>query len=163
MTVTIREAAPRDRERLIDLLQTLNRDEDLVTGDRRCDRGAAEENLETTEARLARTGGRFLVAEVGGEVAGLLTLAFQEEELYVRAECRPYAHIVELVVAAERRRQGVGRALMAAAERLARERGHTRLTVGVMAGNAAAELAYARQGFRPLAHHLVKPLGNPVA
>jgi hypothetical protein len=32
-----------------------------------------------------------------------------------------------------------------------------------MAGNRAAEQAYARQGFRPLAHDLVKEIGTPEA
>ena len=74
---------------------------------------------------------------------------------------RAHTHIVELVV--DPARQRLGRALMSAAEEAAAARGYRRLTISVMAGNHAAEQAYARQGFRPLAHDLVKEIGTPEA
>jgi ribosomal protein S18 acetylase RimI-like enzyme len=160
MNIVIRAAELRDRERLIDLYEALNRHEDRVTGDRRTDRAAAAENLDDSMARLIPGGGLFLVAEIAGEVAGLVTVDFKEGPVYVRPERRAHAHIVELVVDPARQRQGLGRALMSAAEEVAAARGYRRLTISVMAGNDAAEQAYARQGFRPLAHDLVKEIGS---
>ena len=158
--MTIREAAARDRARLIDLYQALNRHEDGVTGDRRTDRAAAEENLDTTALRLQGCGGMMLVAETGNRVVGFLALTFEADGVYVRPERRAHAHITELAVDAACRRQGIGAALLAAAERIAVERGHSRLTVSVMAGNREAEAAYARQGFSLLAHDLEKRIGE---
>jgi len=160
MEIAIREAEARDRRRLVALYQALNRHEDRLTGDRRTGRAAAAENLDESMARIASSGGLFLVAEVGGEIAGLATLVFKEGAIYQRPELRAHAHIVELVVDAAQRRQGIGRALMTAAERAAAERGYQRLTISVMAGNREAEQAYARQGFRPLAHDLIKAIGQ---
>ncbi|HEY9547937.1 MAG TPA: GNAT family N-acetyltransferase, partial [Kiloniellaceae bacterium] len=116
MDIHVRAVELRDRARLIDLYQVLNRHEDRVTGDRRTDRAAAVENLEDSMARLVPVGGLFLVAEVDGAVAGLITLDFKLGPVYVRPELRAHAHIVELVVDPARQRQGIGRALMAAAE-----------------------------------------------
>lgn len=169
LTPTVRQAQLRDRDRLIDLYQALNRHEDGITGDRRTDREGAEENLATTAARLERRGGLMLVAEVpaaAGDsdlVVGFLALAFEEDGVYVRPERRARAHITELAVDDRYRRRGIGAALMDAAERLAAERGYRRLTISVMAGNHEAEAAYARQGFRPLAHDLEKAIGGESA
>lgn len=159
MNLVIRAAEARDRPRLIGLYQVLNRHEDGVTGDRRTDRAAAEENLDDSMARIASGGGLILVAEVDAEVAGLVTLVFKDGAIYQRPELRAHAHIVELVVDPARQRQGIGRALMTAAEGQAATRGYRRLTISVMAGNREAEQAYARQGFRPLAHDLIKEIG----
>jgi len=158
MAVVIRAARPRDREYLIDLVQALNRHEDAIIGDRRTDLAAAEENLDSVAERVAETKGRIFVAELDGRVAGLLALVFPAGDIYVRAEERRQAEISTLVVAAESRRYGVGRALMAAAEEAARARGCRRLTLSVLAGNEAAMAAYARQGFSPRSHELEKRL-----
>lgn len=159
MTIEIREAQGDDRSRLIDLFQALNRHEDGVTGDRRTDRTAAEENLDHVLSRIDRCGGLLLVAEVEGAVAGLVAMVFQPGDIYVREEVRAYAQIADLVVDEGYRRLGIGRRLMAAAEQAALSRGYRRLVISVLAGNEAAERAYASQGFRPLAHDLEKRIG----
>jgi GNAT superfamily N-acetyltransferase len=162
MNLVIRAAEARDRGRLIDLYEVLNRHEDKLTGDRRIGREAAAENLDDSRARLG-SDGLFLVAEVDGEVVGLVTLDFKEGAIYVRPELRAHAHIVELVVDPAHQRQGIGRALMTAAEGEAAARGYRRLTISVMIGNREAEQAYARHGFRPLAQELVKTIGGSAA
>ncbi len=160
MTIAIREALGADRLRLIDLFQALNRHEDGVTGDRRTDRAAAEENLDYVLSRIDRSGGLLLVAVVEGTVVGLMAMVFQPGDVYVREEVRPYAQIADLVVDEGYRRLGIGRRLMTAAEEAAVARGYRRLCISVMAGNREAEEAYARQGFRPLAHDLQKRIGE---
>jgi ribosomal protein S18 acetylase RimI-like enzyme len=96
------------------------------------------------------------VAEVAGEVAGLMVLVYETDSIYIRAERRRYAYIQDLVVDAKQRRHGIGRALMDAAEAAAKAAGHRRIVLGVLAANAAALAAYARQGYRPYAHDLEK-------
>jgi ribosomal protein S18 acetylase RimI-like enzyme len=160
MTVTIREAAPHDRERLVDLIQALNVHEDAIAGDRRRDRAAAEESLQLIDESLAERDGIFLVAEVAGEVVGLMLLVYKTDAVYLREERRPYAYVQDLVVDEKHRRLGVGRALLDAAEAAAVAAGYRRMMIGVLAGNADAEIAYARQGFRPYGHDLQKIIGS---
>lgn len=149
MDIAVREADAGDRPRLVALLQALNAHEDALTGDRRTDRAGAEETLDATLARLARSGGLILVAEVAGEVVGLVSLTFEDGAAYVRPAQRPHAHIIELVVDEGSRRQGIALRLLEAAEQLAAERGYRRLTISVMAGNSAAEAAYRRRASAP--------------
>lgn len=160
MSVTIRERAAGDRERLVDLFLQLNVHEDGVANDRRTDRTAAEESLDFVENRLAERGGTFLVAEVAGEVAGLMVLVFETDSIYIREERRSFAYIQDLVVDDRHRRCGIGRALMDAAEKAAVAAGYHRIVLGVLAGNMVAETAYARQGYRTYAHDLEKIIGS---
>lgn len=57
------------------------------------------------------------------------------------------AYIPDVVVAASHRGRGIGRALLRAAESLARESGADRLGIGVLASNTAAKSLYLAEGF----------------
>ncbi len=59
-----------------------------------------------------------------------------------------HGHVAILAVAREAEGQGVGRALLGAAEDWGRERGFRRLTLAVFADNARAKELYARQGWQ---------------
>ena len=61
------------------------------------------------------------------------------------------AELLALVVAADTRRRGTGRALLARFEAAARARGAARAFLEVAAGNAAARALYARAGWRQVA------------
>lgn len=158
MSVSIREALPGDRERLVDLMQQLNRSENAIEANRRTDRTGAEDSLQAAEDQVAKTEGFILVAEVEGTVAGFLTLTFEEGPVYLVPEARPYAHIGDLAVDESLRRRGIGRALMTAAEAAAAKRGYRELVIGVLHGNEAAEAAYRTQGYRDLGLSLIKRL-----
>jgi ribosomal protein S18 acetylase RimI-like enzyme len=89
--------------------------------------------------------GAHLVAEAGGRVLG-----------YVRVrpvtKLRENAHvlgIVGLAVDPGARGRGVATALLAAAERYARERGGSKLSLRVLGTNEPALRLYERAGFRP--------------
>jgi len=159
MTLAIRVTEPRDRERLTELFQALNRHEDTVSGDRRTDRAGAEDSLRVSEELVKSRNGVFLVAEVDDRVVGLLTLIFKEGPIYLLPEARAYAHIADLVVDEDHRRSGIGAALMTAAEQRAADLGYRQISIGVLAGNSAAEAAYARQGFRVTGLELFKEIG----
>jgi ribosomal protein S18 acetylase RimI-like enzyme len=70
----------------------------------------------------------------------------------------PHGHVSDIVVAAEAEGQGVGQALMAAAEDWGRARGYRLLSLHVFDDNARARRFYARLGYCPDTLKLVKPL-----
>lgn len=90
--------------------------------------------------------GALLVAEEAGDVVGFLACFVGEDIL--EADRREVV-IEDLVIAAGRRRQGIGRALIEAARDFARSRAIRRLVVSVLTVNDDAVAAYRTLGFRP--------------
>jgi len=87
--------------------------------------------------------GDVLVAEVAGVVAGYVKLG-------TPSPLASGSHVLEiqaLAVAPAQQRRGVGRDLLAAAIEAATERGARRLTLRVLATNAAARRLYSSMGF----------------
>jgi GNAT superfamily N-acetyltransferase len=72
-----------------------------------------------------------------------------------------HGHVSTLAVAQEAEGQGVGRALLAAAEAWGRERGYPRLTLAVFTENLRARELYGRQGWRSELETYYKPLEEP--
>lgn len=70
----------------------------------------------------------------------------------------PELHIEHIAVLPERQRDGIGRALMAAAEDLARDQGCKRLTLDTWAANIDAHAMFHAVGMTPLRHHYAKPI-----
>jgi len=68
---------------------------------------------------------------------------------YSTFKARPLLNIHDIVVLPEYRRQGIGQALLAAAEAEARERGCCKLTLEILSGNTRAMASYTRFGFEP--------------
>jgi GNAT superfamily N-acetyltransferase len=98
----------------------------------------------TGALRGASDGATVLVAEdERGQRLGFIHLC-GELDYYTRAEC---GHIADIVVAPEARGRGVGRTFVAAAERWARGRGYSMLTLNVFLGNRDARALYERTGF----------------
>jgi ribosomal protein S18 acetylase RimI-like enzyme len=95
----------------------------------------------------------FLIAEdEHGERAGFV-YAVAERDFFTD---EPYLHVSEL--ATLRSGDGVGAALMDAAESRARERGYRFVTLNVVDENAAARRFYERHGYAIGHHHFVKRL-----
>jgi GNAT superfamily N-acetyltransferase len=111
-TVTTRAAAPTDAGRLAALLT----DEGYPAG---------ESDLATRVERFSTRDSHVLVAEASGEVIGFVAFhlipRFETDERFAR--------IVALVVDPGVRERGVGKRLMADAERVAREEGAAFLEV----------------------------------
>jgi len=84
-----------------------------------------------------------LLAELDGELAGFACLRVVPCLLYAA----PYAELTELYVEPAYRRRGVGRALIAAAERLARERAAEDVIIMTRINNAAAQALYRTMGY----------------
>jgi GNAT superfamily N-acetyltransferase len=70
-----------------------------------------------------------------------------------------HGHVAILAVAQGAEGQGVGRALLQAAEEWARAAGLRRLTLSVFSDNRRAKEVYARQGWRPELETYFKTLG----
>ena len=156
--IHLRTAAAGDREALVDLIQELNVFEAAITGDRLVTRGPAEEYLRALDQRIAQSSGRIVVAVAERRIVGLLAFVIETDQVYVHADVRRYGMVADLVVAEPWRKRGIGRHLLAEAERLTRDAGLQRLMIGVLAGNDPALRAYRGFGFRDYAHILMKPL-----
>jgi RimJ/RimL family protein N-acetyltransferase len=139
--VEIRPAEPRDAEALVELSRAVEGEEEgwLVGGPEWRDAGAARRYLRETRRRRDRA---VLVADGAGDIVGRLSLT--------RGRHPATAHVAALavLVARKRRRQGIGRALMEAAEAWARDIGVSKLELSVFAHNAAAIALYERLGYR---------------
>jgi GNAT superfamily N-acetyltransferase len=99
-------------------------------------------------ASVAKHKGRLLVAESEGVVAGYACLLVDvssaddhDEILYT------YSYVADLAVLASHRGHGLGGALLAACESLARAAGQKWIRLGVIAANHDARRFYARSGF----------------
>jgi GNAT superfamily N-acetyltransferase len=154
----IREATGADRLALDEQEQLLNLFENPFSGDRDLTRAGATAAMDRLHQRAADSRGAVLVAELDGAVIGHLVLTFERMGPFVREELRDYAYVADLFVRQAHRGRGIGRALIAEAERRAIERGMCRIMIGVLHGNREAERSYRSQGFADYAIELVKDL-----
>ncbi len=154
----IREATAADRPALDEQEQLLNLFENPFIHDRNLTRAGATAAMDRLHQRAADSGGAVLVAELDGAVIAHLVLTFERAGHYVREELRDHALVADLFVREAHRGRGIGRALIAEAERRAIARGMPRIILGVVHGNAAAERSYRRQGFTDYVLEMVKPL-----
>jgi ribosomal protein S18 acetylase RimI-like enzyme len=155
----IREATPDDHQGIARLILELNRFENRISGDRTTDRISAEKRCDDHFAQIKRGNGAvLLVAEVRQGIAGYLMMFEEMRPVFFRPEFRRVAYIAELCVAEAHRRQGIGGALLAAAESQARSRGIRFIGLTALDGNAQARAAYAKAGFLSYAVEMIKPL-----
>lgn len=119
-----------------------------------------EPYLEQMFDRCKKGGGRVVIAEVDGVVAGYVTVLPKVESEELHDGDFEYALISDLVVLERFRGQGLGRKLLKAAELFARACKAKYLRIGVLAGNRAAEKLYADSGFSPQYIELEKVLGR---
>ncbi|MGI9234771.1 MAG: GNAT family N-acetyltransferase, partial [Woeseiaceae bacterium] len=108
--------------------------------------------------RCEDCGGRVLIAQVAGNVAGYATVLPRVKSEQIEDGNIEYGLISDLVVLENYRGLGLGRKLLEAAELYARSRNVRYLRLGVLAGNPVAEDLYASAGFLPLYIELEKVL-----
>lgn len=156
--VRLRNALPRDREAVIDLIHALNVFEADLTGDRKRVRPAAAAYYDELQQRLAKRQGRIVLAEAEDVVVAAMGFSLDEDAAYVTDDVRRHGTVTDLVVHEEWRGRGVGRILLAEAERLTRAAGLRRLAIGVLTENGRAERMYRAFGFDPYVSILVKAL-----
>lgn len=141
MSVEIRHARPRDAAQLVELARAVGSEPDgwLITDG--AWRTVSEERRHLRSARHSPHH-CILVAEDGRGIVGRLSIA--------RNPHPACAHVADigLMVAQGARRQGVGGALLAAAERWAAAAGVTKIELHVFPHNDAALALYERAGYR---------------
>jgi ribosomal protein S18 acetylase RimI-like enzyme len=114
--------------------------------------------LATIEALLQDDGGAWFLAEQEGAVIGFVTVQLRPpaHEPYLVQESR--AHVQNLGILPAWRGQGVGRALMEAAEAWARDHGVTRLVLNVWEFNTGALSFYETLGYSAFSRNMWKSL-----
>jgi GNAT superfamily N-acetyltransferase len=152
--VRVRPYSPADLDQVLELAPRLTegvaawRDPAAVL--------AAVRGWVTSSAQAAgQPGHAMFVAEVGSHIAGLVSVA-EHKHFTGQAD----AYVGELITAAGLERRGIGRQLMAAAERWAAERGLTRLTLQTGAANQKARAFYSALGYAEEDVTLTKPLAG---
>jgi GNAT superfamily N-acetyltransferase len=132
--VSVRTAGPEDFTGVTALLEALGRAGVTETTVAEC--------RALFEQQVADDAAAHLVAEEGGELVGFCSLHFRRRLNFAT----PEAWVPDLYVAENARGRGTGLALLAEAERLARERGCHRLTLESGHEREAAHRLYARFG-----------------
>jgi ribosomal protein S18 acetylase RimI-like enzyme len=102
--------------------------------------------------------GVVLVAEVGGVVVGFVSLWTRYRSSEPDDDPSAHGFVSDLVVSGPHRGHGIGRSLLHAAERRAREAGMPSLRLTVKAGNTGARALYEAEGFAESELYLEKRL-----
>ena len=108
------------------------------------------------DAVLASPTRTLLVARAAGQVVGVLLLqemANPDDEIY---QPRRYLYVDELMVAGTHRGRGIGRRLMEAAERQARELGIEEIELNVWERNAGAIAFYEHLGYTTVRRRMIR-------
>jgi GNAT superfamily N-acetyltransferase len=153
--IFIRHAVPEDAKRLTDLAYTTfwdafadhpkNAPDDLAHYMRQAF------SLEQITAELAEPNSIFLLAEIGGELAGYAKLILDHSEPGITAE-RPI-ELNRLYSQQKYLGQGVGQRLMDACFDLAKERRFDTIWLGVWEFNPRAQRFYEKNGFHVVGKH----------
>ncbi len=131
---------PADARALVMLLDAYARDP-MGGGEGLAEDGKARLCSDLAEHPLATS----FIAWQGEQPVGLINCI----EGYSTFKARPLMNIHDIVVLDGYRGQGIGQALLTAAEAHARERGCCKLTLEVLTGNSVAMRSYERFGFAP--------------
>jgi GNAT superfamily N-acetyltransferase len=109
--------------------------------------------------RLLSEGASYVTAEDHrGRVIGYAMVALEDGPDDTFEITGGIAEVVTLIVAREERSSGIGRALLAAAETIARDRGYDTVRIAVMAGNVRAQQFYEAVGYSVAEHVLLRRL-----
>lgn len=145
--VTVRMASPDDWAAVAGLLVELGRGVAAGTADDPTHR-------QSFSGRLRRLGNVTLVAELDGEVVGVIDMEYHQR----LGDHRPQARVNDVVVTERVRGTGTGTALLRRAEELARKRGCFRMALVTATWREASIEFYRREGWQDYGRWFVKPL-----
>ncbi len=107
---------------------------------------------------LCDSNAALLVAQVAGELAGLVEVYLRQDTIEPLRVAHKYGYMQSLAVTETWRCAGIGRQLTAAAEQWARTNGATELRLDTWEFAAGPQRFYENQGYRTLRRTLVKGL-----
>lgn len=137
--LTIREANPADATFIADLVSQLGYP-------------AAADAIRARMGQLGRDGQILLVAELGGDLAGIAAMQIYPVLVQDALICR----LAVLVVAERARRRGIGRALTLAVEKEARRLGCDRVVLDSAVWRDEAHEFYRSRQYESTAHGFQK-------
>lgn len=140
---------PDDEPAILSFIQGLQDHELGFEPNRRRDPAFAADHWRDAQHRCAEKHGVMFVAQDGGRPVGWAFAHEEHGELFITAPERRHGFLAEIYVMPAARGQGHGGRLIAACEGWSRERGHTLMTIGVLAKNECAVRAYEAAGYAP--------------
>jgi GNAT superfamily N-acetyltransferase len=148
--MTVRDARlPQDEPAILSFIAGLQDYEAAFEPNRRRDPAFAADHWRDAQERCAQKHGTMVIAEDRDNPVGWAFAYEEHGELFVTEPERRHGFLAEIFVMPQARGKGLGRALMEACEAWSRGRGHTLLTIGVLARNARAIRAYEGSGYAP--------------
>jgi ribosomal protein S18 acetylase RimI-like enzyme len=157
--VTIREYREADRDRVIALARELQAHEIPHYDRMKPADQMGSWYIDHLIADVEKHKGSFLVAETQTGLQGYATLLAEvSSEDEADEVLHTYAYVGDIVVSAKSRGQGIGQALIAECETLARKAGQRHLRLTVLAENAIARRFYLASGFKDQFVYLEKLL-----
>lgn len=159
MPQKIREYAEKDRSALIGLVRELQAHEAKYFDRMKAPQDIGGWYIDKMVEACREHDGAILIAEVEGVVAGFAALLTKvmpsgtmDEVPYV------YAMVTDLAVTGQRRRTGIGTALLKECERRARAAGVKWLRINALSANIEATATYRVFGFGDMVVKMEKPL-----
>ena len=156
---TIRDYCDGDESAVLAIIRDLQRHEGAFDPRLKLPEEIGGWYIRELQASVEKHKGRLLVAEADGVVAGYACLLVDVSSADQREEILySYSQVSDLAVLRTHRGRGLGRALIAACEGIAREQGQKWIRLGVLAANQDARRFYARSGFSEMWLTLEKDL-----
>jgi GNAT superfamily N-acetyltransferase len=156
---TIREYQDSDETQVVELVRELQAFESPLYLWGKPPEDIGPWYLQETKKWCAKNEGIILVAEHARQLLGYATILTKCESDGDGDEIAyTYAHVADLAVTKSARRQGIGKALLAACEKEARAKGSKIFRIGVLSRNEGAIAAYQDFGFAPYHQTLEKIL-----
>lgn len=156
--IEIRDYADSDEAALIDLIHQLQAHEGQYYDRMLPPDEIAGWYVDALRQDCRQHAGHIRMACMGGNVAGYCAILTRVEADDVDEVPYCYAYVSELAVAETERGKGVGKALLADAEALARSAGARWLRVSVLTRNTLAHEVYRSYGFTDRLVNMEKPL-----
>ena len=144
--IKIRPPSPEDIPHIVSLIQELAAD----SGE------TSPVNESFVAKNLSSPCYRLLVADEASQIAGLLSFSLKPSLYHAGLSCM----VEELVVARDRRSQGVGSALLSYVMKMAESEKWAEVSVGVMPDNIQAQAFYRRHGLLDQAILLERHIGE---
>jgi ribosomal protein S18 acetylase RimI-like enzyme len=148
--VAIREYADGDMAQVVDLVRELQAHEQPLYRWGKPPEDIGPWYIDDAKTWMEKRDGTMLVAERGNTLLGYASILAKCDVDGTSDEvAHTFAHVADLVITRSARGKGIGQALLAECEKIARAKGRTILRIGVLAQNTMAIEAYRKFGFEP--------------